>query len=594
MTSSISVGSFRRGIVPGLLAIALAIGTALAAAACGDNLRPLEPDADLPLPICSNGTVEAGEDCDDGDQVRDPLCDDLCHFTCGNGDVDTAFSELCDTGIASGTGACPTSCDDGMACTQDSLDGSDCQASCVNAAITAAADGDGCCPPGATSLTDDDCTIACGNMLVEAGEACDTGITAGAGMCPTSCNDNLTCTTDTLRMGGTCQATCTNAPITTPINNDMCCPPGATPANDTDCAGCGDGTVTPPETCDTAINAGNGRCPTACNDNMACTRDTLSGGGTCMAACSFAAITTPTNGDGCCPTGANSNNDNDCAPRCGNTVVEAGEQCDDGNLNNSDACSNLCRLNVTAFKFTDLDLRDPHAYVSFLGCRDVTPHGAFGFSVNDELQTNISTDGDNPPDGLLDLAPTLVFRTFNQTAATQPVELHFANCTAPQSSTSCSAGTGTVTMATATYSATGTCLTFLPNTVRPYNPVVGPASGPGCFTTSAVTVTLDLGGIPITLRDARIGGRYSGNPATGLTNGLLMGFISQADANTTVIPASFPIVGGQPLSSLLPGGAGNCNCNANCGTANDDKDTNNGTIGWWFYLNFTASRVPWT
>ena len=107
-------------------------------------------------------------------------------------------------------------------------------------------------------------------------------------------------------------------------------------------------------------------------------------------------------------------------------------------------------------------------------------------------------------------------------------------------------------------------------------------------------MNLDLGGIPITLRDARIGARYSGNPATGLTNGLLMGFISQTDANNTTIPSSFPVVGGQPLSSLLPGGAGNCNCNGNCGTTNDDKDTNNSVVGWWFYLNFTANKVPWT
>src|SRR5262249_9279789 len=31
-------------------------------------------------------------------------------------------------------------------------------------------------------------------------------------------------------------------------------------------------------------------------------------------------------------------------PCCGNGVVEAGEQCDDGNTNNNDGCSNNCRL----------------------------------------------------------------------------------------------------------------------------------------------------------------------------------------------------------------------------------------------------------
>jgi len=30
--------------------------------------------------------------------------------------------------------------------------------------------------------------------------------------------------------------------------------------------------------------------------------------------------------------------------QCGNTILEAGEQCDDGNLNNNDSCSNTCTL----------------------------------------------------------------------------------------------------------------------------------------------------------------------------------------------------------------------------------------------------------
>src|SRR5206468_2803323 len=32
--------------------------------------------------------------------------------------------------------------------------------------------------------------------------------------------------------------------------------------------------------------------------------------------------------DGCCPSACNATSDNDCAPRCGNGVIEAGETCD--------------------------------------------------------------------------------------------------------------------------------------------------------------------------------------------------------------------------------------------------------------------------
>jgi len=95
-----------------------------------------------------------------------------------------------------------------------------------------------------------------------------------------------------------------------------------------------------------------------------------------------------------------------------------------------------------------------------------------------------------------------------------------------------------------------------------------------------------VGGIPVTLTSAQVAARYVGNPAMSMTNGLLRGFISEADANATIIPASFPIVGGRPLSSLLAGGTNAC-------PGHSDKDTNNGVVGWWFYMNFPATRTTW-
>ena len=53
----------------------------------------------------------------------------------------------------------------------------------------------------------------------------------------------------------------------------------------------------------------------------------------------------------------------------------------------------------TAFRFTDMDLRDPHIYVQILACDDLTDSGAF--VVNDEIQAGIENDQDDPPDGLL-------------------------------------------------------------------------------------------------------------------------------------------------------------------------------------------------
>src|SRR4051812_15023544 len=133
------------------LAVAL-VAVAVLAAGCGDNLHPAKQDAgvvDATPSVCGNGVVEPGEECDDGDVTADAVCDADCRFTCGNGVVDDAFGETCDPGIAGGPGACPTTCDDGMACTSDVASGSGCQAACAHAPITLPMNGDGCCPAGA-------------------------------------------------------------------------------------------------------------------------------------------------------------------------------------------------------------------------------------------------------------------------------------------------------------------------------------------------------------------------------------------------------------------------------------------------------------
>ena len=72
-----------------------------------------------------------------------------------------------------------------------------------------------------------------------------------------------------------------------------------------------------------------------------------------------------------------------------------------------------------------------------------------------------------------------------------------------------------------------------------------------------------------------------------LVNGLLRGFLAETTAEATLLPASLPLVGGQPLSLLLPGGDSSC-------ADHDGRDTRSGTLGWWFYLNFTAVEVPLT
>jgi MYXO-CTERM domain-containing protein len=235
---------------------------------------------------------------------------------CGNGVVDPG--ETCDP-----PSTCPTGCDDGDACTADTLTGSaaTCDALCSNVPIVACQGGDNCCPAGCNSGNDGDCPANCGNGVLDPGETCDPPST-----CPTGCDDGDACTTDTL--GGsatTCDAVCSNSPIVACQGGDGCCPPGCNSGNDGDCpANCGNGVLDPGETCDPPTT-----CPTGCDDGDACTADSLGGSATtCDARCSNLPIVACQGGDSCCPAGCNSGSDGDCSANCGNGVLDPGETCD--------------------------------------------------------------------------------------------------------------------------------------------------------------------------------------------------------------------------------------------------------------------------
>lgn len=625
----------------------------------GDGCCPPGADAttdDDCTSICGNSIVEPGEtcdtaiaegmagacpaSCDDGDfctadsVAMDGTCAAACEFTpitvaadgdmccppgetiatdndCGIvcGDGVRSMGESCDTAIPAGSaGACPTSCDDGMVCTTDMLaSAGTCDAQCTSTVITTPMDGDGCCPAGATIADDDDCTATCGDGVVSSGESCDTAIAAGMpGACPSTCSDGMACTQDTLTGAGTCSATCSFPPITSPADGDGCCPAGATIATDNDCpARCGDGVVSAGETCDTAISGGAGACPASCDDGDPCTTDSLANGGTCRAACT----TMPVGAgpmDMCCPAGADLSTDPDCAAACGDGVTTPPETCDDGNTMSGDGCDSMCRAEPTAFRFTDLDIRDPHVFADlggFFGCTDVT-NGPFGMGINNQLQDSIQQDSSGSmsggPDGDLDLSIVHAFAPLLQSAGSStPSYLVFPDCTAPMSSTMCTLPMGAPrTPGTAMNQGGGAeCLGVLPGTARPYTPTTAtPVAPPGgtCYAANAGTVTFDLSGIMITLEDARIGGQWFGTPATEIRNGLIRGFLSEAQANSTIIPPGTtgqPAIDGQPLSSLLRGGVGSC---SEPSPMMGDKDTYMGMSGWYFYLNFSATRVPYT
>lgn len=548
---------------------------------------PADEDAGPGPGACGNNELNAGEECDDGNRENDDGCSADCAIECGDGVV--GANETCDTGIAAGDpGACPASCDDGMSCTSDVLSGSECTASCVNAPITAAMNGDGCCPAGETSLTDDDCPTNCGNMMLEPGEMCEDGT---AMPCPTNCDDGNTCTTDTLTgMASTCDAVCTNTDITMcSMTSDGCCPMGCDFTTDSDCsASCGNGIFEPPtELCeDGTANP----CPTSCDDGMACTDDVLTGSPSmCNVQCSNPPITMCIMAsDGCCPAACNATNDGDCMPVCGNGVMEMGEGCDDGNTMPGDGCDAMCMVEAippTAFRINELELRDPSAQaVVFPGfCINAT--GQLNTALRESLTMDMEPSG--MPDGILDLSFLVVFRPLAQSAMGGMVDLINADCTAPVAGTTCTRMLVDPPLATAMYTnqTTGTCLDAMPGGATVARGTVVNATAP-CFVTAPQSLMLTLGGVPLNLRDAQLAATYVGTPATSLRNGLIRGFITETDADLTTLPASLPLVGGMPLSSVLRGSSTNT-----CSPSDLDMHPVHGR-GWWFFANFAPTTGP--
>lgn len=225
---------------------------------------------------------------------------------CGNGTLETG--ELCDgtafggktcvsEGFSGGSLACATTCGaldtsscsvcgNGRAEPGELCDGSDLASqTCTTQGFPG---GQLACAPTCDAFVTSFCT-KCNNGVLEAGEVCDSFNLNGQ-----------TCVSQGFS-GGTlaCGTTCTSF---------------ATAA----CTVCNNGTLEPGEVCDgTNLNGQN------------CATQGFAGGGTlaCGATCfSF-------NTSGCVG-----------AVACGNGVLEAGEQCDDGNRVNGDGCNANCTL----------------------------------------------------------------------------------------------------------------------------------------------------------------------------------------------------------------------------------------------------------
>ena len=277
-------------------------------AACVQQMTPLEDKCvaafaacvricpNLSDGLCGNGTVDAGEDCDDGNTVNGDCCSASCRFEAAGSpcpdDGNVCTDEACD-----GRGACQHTpnaapCDDGLFCT--------------------VADA---CRDGRCQGTPRDCSGA--------GNACNDGACDEAnGECTpqpkadgTACDDGNACTRMDVCKGGSC--TGTNAVICTAADQ---------------CHGAG--------TC----NPATGVCSnppmfdgSACDDHNACTRADSCQGGVCTSGEAIVCgAMDQCHGPRICDPGT---------AACSNPLLPDGTPCDDGDASTpNDACvAGTCR-----------------------------------------------------------------------------------------------------------------------------------------------------------------------------------------------------------------------------------------------------------
>ncbi len=312
---------------------------------------------------CGNGIVEASEQCDDGNTTADDGCNASCqleYYSCSTstglcsigltpssysftaatkatvaancastcyrcGDGVRQGSEQCDDGNTSNNDTCLNTCQNAW-CGDGFQQGTEqCDNGTNNTMIYV-------CPYGVTSCTmcSTMCTLQqgttsyCGDGYMDYlhGEFCDDGNT----------NDGDGCSSHCLLEGYTCGSCGTYHEVSSWIFNFS-----DAASCENYCPECGDGVKGTYEECDDGNTTSGDGCSGTCRTEAYCCDSTAKVCGGSMIAVDD------------CSSGLTNTNQADCNTECalcGNGIVDAGEECDDGDTIDNNSCSNSCLLPV--------------------------------------------------------------------------------------------------------------------------------------------------------------------------------------------------------------------------------------------------------
>ncbi len=385
--------------VPGLLLV------------CDDN-NPCTEDACSQAGECVfaavDGACDDGNACTVGDSCQNGLCVNAGMLDCDDDNVCT--DDVCDIKQGCLTFLNSAPCDDGDVCTY----GDHCSlGGCISAGELNCNDSNPCTNDSCNSQTG--CEFVPNSVACDDGTACTEQDTCSAGICKgvlLDCDDNTVCTKDwcdaqlgcqhlalvgpcsdgtDCTVGDTCvDGACIPGPLLdcddkNPCTDDSCHPqlgcqniPNVLPCSDDDkctvddvCSDgacqpgsaleCDDDNVCTDDSCAPDIGCTYVLNTLACDDGDQCTENDVCAAGVCTAGpAAVCDDSDPCTNDSC-------DADTGCVyedffPCCGNDILEAGEECDDGNHVGGDGCEEDCT------EFTALD-------ITFTNCGKTGPTG---------------------------------------------------------------------------------------------------------------------------------------------------------------------------------------------------------------------------
>lgn len=284
-----------------------------------------------PGPGCGDSIVQSPEECDAG-SGGSATCDAACKIiVCGN-------SNECETNLCQ-NGTCR--CDAEHPCP----DGQQCDSGTGQCLVPRCGDGvkeiSEACDDG-NFTNDDGCSIQCQIECVS-GDQCDSGI-CQQGVCEPVCGDGVKETAEPCDDGNTQSGDGCSAQCFLECTDDSACPTGLCTDNVCSATSCGNGVTDQGEMCDDGNGNDADTCSNVCLFGLyqdCIVRDQCESGLCQQGQCSPCNITADC-GAGLLCLGRMCA----AAPVCGNGKHEFAETCDDGNMDDSDVCSNTCQNGI--------------------------------------------------------------------------------------------------------------------------------------------------------------------------------------------------------------------------------------------------------